>query len=191
MKGTLISIALGLFVGFFIILFVKKENPFVVYKNILAIPFSSKYLFKKLLFQIGVFILLGSSMAIGFKYNVFNIGATAQMLMSFLICYVLIQYKLLPDNPVSKVLLILISLIFGVLVGLLIGLLKIYFNIHEVVSSIFLNYIIFYLIVYIGEKYLPINIAQKGFFIPTLEDDKFSNYIFSPARSSNQYIFVL
>jgi simple sugar transport system permease protein len=144
---TLISIGVGLFVGFLLMFIISPQYSFIGFWYVLIGGFKSGgTAFLESVDLAVPIILTGISVAFAMKTGLFNIGASGQMMIGAL-ASVIFSLKLGFSGRW------VISLIIGMAAGgfwaLISGYLKAYRNVNEVVSSIMLNYIALYLFRYI------------------------------------------
>lgn len=182
--SSLVSIALGLFVGCVIILLVSFFDSSFSFKSalegiqlILFGAFSEgrdetgRLVFGfdtanpgNLLFRATPVIMTGLSVAFAFKSGLFNIGAPGQYIIgassSLIIALSLNTESLSPF--LVWVLAFAGSLVAGALWGMIPGILKAYFSVNEVISGIMSNWIAAKLVAWIFEKSSLRNFSQPG-----------------------------
>lgn len=138
--ATLMSIVIGIFVGFLIMLY-NPSNAFVGLKHLLLGSFNNApKTIGDALFDATPLIMTGLSVAFAYKVGLFNIGAPGQYLMGTLFSLLV---ALNFHGPVGLVWIcaILAGAIGGALWGAIPGLFKAFLNINEVISSIMCNWI--------------------------------------------------
>ena len=155
--SSIISILIGIFVGFLamvIITFVSPNNSFSDALGGLKImfmgPFSSsvtKYVLSNtgnMIFYSVPLIFTGLSVAIAYKTGLFNIGAPGQYIMG-IIGSLLVALYIPSTTRLEGILVWLLALLAGALLGALCGMipgiLKAFFNINEVIVCIMTNWI--------------------------------------------------
>jgi simple sugar transport system permease protein len=149
------AIAIGLFIGFLIIVIINPSESLDVLFTILGAGFIDGISsFGDVLKYATPIILTGLSVAFAFKTGLFNIGASGQIAIGGVCAiYAGVRFVAIPA-PWHWMIAVLFGILGGMLWGALVGLLKAFFNVHEVVSSIMLNYIGMYLSLFIVRNYL-------------------------------------
>ncbi len=140
-KPSFIAIAIGLFMGFLVMLAFNPAQSIPAFIQLLLGGLNQGSTgIGNTLYGAAPIILTGLAVAFAFKTGLFNIGASGQMMIG---AYVSIHIGVLWDLPADiHVFVALLGGIFGgVLWGLVIGLLKALRNVDEVVTSIMMNYI--------------------------------------------------
>ncbi len=155
--SSIISILIGIFVGFLamvIITFISPNNTlsdaFGGLKIMFSGPFSSnitKYVLSNtgnMIFYAVPLIFTGLSVAIAYKTGLFNIGAPGQYIMGT-IGALLVALYIPTTSRIGGVgvwfLALLAGSLLGALWGMIPGLLKAFFNINEVIICIMTNWI--------------------------------------------------
>lgn len=154
--SSVVSILIGVFIGFLVMVFITTINPDVNFssavgglKIILSGPFSSK-ITKFLLANTGnmIFysvplIFTGLSVSIAYKTGLFNIGAPGQYIMGTIgSLYVALTLQVNGTTGFGAWLLaVLVGTMLGALWGAIPGLLKAFFDINEVIICIMTNWI--------------------------------------------------
>lgn len=126
-----------------LILLISKINPLSFWNTIFIQPLSNLVTFSNLVHTFCVLLLTGLAVAITFKYRIYNLGVSGQMMFSAMITYVLavaIAKSGVHTQWITPFL-ILIAIMIGGLSGLIVAVLKTYFKIHEVISTILFNFI--------------------------------------------------
>ena len=137
---------LGLFIGFIILLFINPSNAFdgmaATLKNFFIFSNSGTrlYYFGSTLAKTAPLIVMSLSILFGYKCGLFNIGASGQ----YTIAFVVILFAGLVGN-LPWYLVMLLAMIAGAAYAVITGLLKVFFNVSEVISGIMLNCIALYL----------------------------------------------
>jgi ABC-type uncharacterized transport system permease subunit len=140
-KPSFIAIAIGLFMGFLVMLAFNPAQSIPAFIQLLLGGLNQGSTgIGNTLYGAAPIILTGLAVAFAFKTGLFNIGASGQMMIG---AYISIHIGVLWDLPAGiHVFVALLGGIFGgVLWGLVIGLLKALRNVNEVVTSIMMNYI--------------------------------------------------
>lgn len=141
MVPSLISIGIGLLIGFIVMLFFNPATAVpAFFQLLLGGLLNGSVGIGNTLYGAAPIILTGLAVAFAFKTGLFNIGASGQMMMG---AYVALHIGVLWDLPgMLHWIVALFGGLFGGLVwGLIIGLLKAIRNVNEVVTSIMMNYI--------------------------------------------------
>ena len=166
--SSIISIAVGLLVGFIILLLSNPSEAVHGFEIILKGGFSTgaKGMGQVLYFATPL-ILTGLSVGFAFKTGLFNIGAAGQFIMgAFAAVYIGVKWTFLPA-PLHWIVALIGAAVIGGLWALIPGLLKAYLNVHEVIATIMMNYIGMYmanylikLFIYDSKKGLSLNVAE-------------------------------
>ncbi|MDO4219603.1 MAG: hypothetical protein Q4C78_06450 [Synergistaceae bacterium] len=139
---SLLCIALGFVLGFFILFAISPSNAFEGFTKILQGGF---YMYFKLgntsglsriISQTPMLILGGLSVAIAYKAGLFNIGVTGQYIVGGLGAIYSALVLHLPWYICTMV-----AALFGAIWGVFVGYFKAYFNVSEIISAIMLNWI--------------------------------------------------
>ena len=155
--SSLISILIGVFIGFLAMVIITFINPGNTFsdalqgvKIILSGPFTSniqKYMLTNtgnMIFYAVPLIFTGLSVAIAYKTGLFNIGAPGQYIMGTIgSLYIALSFQ--PATRAEGVLIwilaLLVGTVLGALWGIIPGVLKAFFNINEVIICIMTNWI--------------------------------------------------
>lgn len=133
----LIAVGSALLLGFIITLFVS-EDPVGAYKSFLLGPLSKFNRFGDWIEESITLILVGLSVAIAFKANLFSMGTQGQLVLGALVSGVVALYVPLPT--ILRIPLALIcAMMVGFIWGWIPGYLKAYLNANEIVSTLMLN----------------------------------------------------
>lgn len=139
--SSLMAIAMGLIVGFVVLLI---SNPSAAVGGFQAILFGALTDMKNLgqvLYFATPIIMTGLSVGFANKTGLFNIGAPGQFIMgAYAAVYVGVKWTFLPAF-IHPVVAILAAMLFGAIWGLVPGVLKAYCKVNEVISCIMMNYI--------------------------------------------------
>lgn len=144
--SSILAIAAGVLIGFFIMF---MFNPINSFRGIFLML--GGWLFRdnvlrdvgRWFFTTGPILLTGLSVGFAFKTGLFNIGATGQYTMGLYVAIMVGTYGEVLGS-FQWVVAMLAGMLAGSLVGLINGFLKAKFNVHEVITSIMLNYIVMY-----------------------------------------------
>ena len=141
MKSSLLAIAIGLLMGFIVMLIFNPGQSVQAFIQLLlgGLNQGSQGI-GNTIYRAAPIILTGLSVAFAFKTGLFNIGASGQMMIG---AYVSIHIGVLWNLPVG--IHVIVALLGGILGGIIwggiVGLLKAFRNVNEVVLSIMMNYI--------------------------------------------------
>ncbi len=137
--GTVVSIIMGLVLGFILLLAFNTQFALPGLGRILTTAFSDAKNFTKLLYETTPLILVGLSVGFASKTGLFNIGAPGQYTVGaccgLIAC---IQFGL------PWYVGILFAAVGGAVWGIFPGLFKALFNVNEVITSIMFNWIAVY-----------------------------------------------
>ncbi|RJX26783.1 MAG: ABC transporter permease [Acholeplasma sp.] len=140
-KPSLISIGVGLLIGFIIMLFFDAGDAFPALGTLLIGGFNGGLRgIGNTLYQAAPIILTGLAVAFAFRTGLFNIGASGQMMMG---AYVAIHIGVLWQLPagIHWIVGFLAGMLAGAIWGFIPGILKALSNVNEVITSIMMNYI--------------------------------------------------
>ncbi|WP_308149836.1 hypothetical protein [Spiroplasma sp. AdecLV25b] len=126
-----------------LILLISKVNPLSFWNTIFIQLLSNLVTFSNLVETFCVLLLTGLAVAITFKYRIYNLGVSGQMMFSAMVAYVLAVTIAKSGGHTQWItpFLILVAIVIGGLSGLMIAVLKAYFKVHEVISTILFNFI--------------------------------------------------
>lgn len=174
----LLAISSALALGFIITLFVS-EDPIGAYKAFLTGPFTRFNRFGDWIEESITLILVGLSVAIAFKANMFSLGTQGQLVLGALVSGVIALYVPLPT--ILRIPLALVcAMVVGFIWGWIPGYLKANLDANEIVSTLMLNTIAiklydYLLVFYIKPKDAGYNVSapfpvegQLPSFIPNL-----------------------
>ena len=134
--SSIISIFLGLFVGFIVLLCINAREAPSGFINMLKFGFTDKASVANIFYSCSPILMTGLAVAFAFKAGSFNIGGAGQFMGGATFAFVGAVLWHLPW-PVC----ILLAIMGGAIVGSIPGLLKAFFNVNEVLSAILLNWI--------------------------------------------------
>lgn len=136
-SSSLISILIGLLIGFILLMAINFKHSFLAFGQIVAGGLNDGlYGLGFQLAEAAPLILVGLSITFAFKTGLFNIGAAGQYTVgAFFALFFAIVLKM------PWYVNLLAAIIGGALWGSLPGILKAYFNVNEVISSIMFNWI--------------------------------------------------
>lgn len=144
---SLISIGIGLLIGYIIMLIVDYSSAGRGMTQLLTGAITrGMYSFGNILYQAAPLIGVGLAVAIASKAGVFNIGGSGQF--TFGGCMALVCAHYIDDFVVSPwgfIICLAAGMLAGALWALIPALLKNYFNVNIVVSAIMMNYIAVFL----------------------------------------------
>lgn len=187
-SASILSIFIGLIVGFFILLITNPSNSISGFSSLLTAGFSSTQRIGKVLYGAAPLILVGLSVGFAFKTGLFNIGAPGQYLMG---AFFALVGALVFNLPwwINMILAAFGGMIWGAIVGIFKALL----NVNEVITAIMFNWIGLF-VVNLSIANIPVMLSSThgGFdpsrtanlavvnpsaIIPTLGLDSFSRYL--------------
>jgi general nucleoside transport system permease protein len=144
LKPILISIAVGLFIGFLIMFIFNPAQSFRGFYLLLIGGFKDGFPgFIIVLHKSAPIILTGLAVTFAFRTGLFNIGAAGQFMIGAMAA-ILTAHILNPVSFIGWLIPAMIGGLAGALWGFIPGLLKATRNVNEVVASIMLNYIAAY-----------------------------------------------
>lgn len=134
--ASLLSIIIGIFVGYILLLVFNANFAGKGLDRILTTGVSSLGKLAKVFYQAAPLMLTGLSVAFAFKTGLFNIGATGQYTIgAFCTLTAAIQFQL------PWYLALLCGMIGGAIWGSIPGIFKALFSVNEVITSIMFNWI--------------------------------------------------
>jgi len=134
---VLLAITISLVLGFIITVLVS-EDPVGAYKAFLTGPVSRLNRAGEWIKESITLALLGLSVALVFKAELFSLGAEGQMLLGALVSGVIALFVPLPGYlriPLALIAAMVVSFLYGVIPGIL----KAHLNANEIVSTLMLN----------------------------------------------------
>jgi len=135
-----LAVALTVVSGFFIFLFMGY-NPLLALYHFFISPLTSLYGLSELALKAAPLILIGVGLALGFRANVWNIGAEGQYIIGAL-CAAGIGIAAGPaGGPVVIVLMIVAGIAGGTSWAAVPAMLKTRFSVNEILSSLMLTYV--------------------------------------------------
>lgn len=139
--ASIVSIAIGLFLGFLLLLIFNSAKAGMGFGALLTDGLSGPKKVAKVLYQAAPLILAGLSVAFAFKTGLFNIGASGQYVVGG---FCALYSAIILGMPwyVS----LLFAFIGGMIWGFIPGLCKALFNVNEVITSIMFNWIGLYMV---------------------------------------------
>lgn len=141
LTSSLMAIAVGLLVGFIILLASNPSQALGGFGAILMGGFVDMKNLGQVFYFATPIIMTGLSVGFANKTGLFNIGAPGQFIVgAYAGVYVGVQWKFLP-GATHWIVALIAAMIAGALWGLLPGILKAFCNVNEVISCIMMNYI--------------------------------------------------
>ena len=179
--SSLISILVGIFIGFlfmvFAIVFQKTASPFRGLGFVFGGPFGSSnvgYELGNMLFKTVPLIFTGLSVGIAYKTGLFNIGAPGQFLMGTMGALLVALSINTTGNRFAGVMVwllaIVVAIAFAILWALIPGFLKAQFGINEVIICIMTNWIAANLVSWVYSSLPNLKnpaVGKGGFLIKT------------------------
>ncbi len=153
-KPSLISIGVGLLIGFIIMLIFDAGDALPALGTLLIGGFNGGLRgIGNMLYQAAPIILTGLAVAFAFRTGLFNIGASGQMMIG---AYVSIHIGVLWNLPsgIHWIVAFILGMLAGAIWGFIPGILKAISNVNEVISSIMMNYIAGNLLIIFIMKYV-------------------------------------
>lgn len=139
--ASLLSIVVGLVLGFVLLVLLNPGAAVGGMRAMLATGFSSMDKLGKVLYQAAPLMMCGLSVGFAFKTGLFNIGASGQYTMgAFFSLLCAIQFQM------PWYVCLLAGAVGGAIWGIFPGLFKAYFNVNEVITAIMFNWIGMYLV---------------------------------------------
>ncbi len=188
--ASVVSILIGLLVGYLLLVVFNAPASTKGLFNILTTGFKSTEKFAKVLYTAAPLLMTGLSVGFAFRTGLFNIGASGQYTMGALFALIsAIQFGM------PWYVCILAAMLGGAIWGAIPGLFKALFNVNEVITSIMFNWIALFtvnltlnnmpmmLANYWGASYknktAALASANKGALLPKLGLDEImgSNYM--------------
>lgn len=165
--SSLVVLAIGLLVGFFILLFTNPANALQAFARILTFGFSSMRNIGDVLLGATPIIMTGLSVAFAFKTGLFNIGATGQFAFGGIVAILIgLNFQETPDG-LRIIFALVAATSAGALWGAIPGVLKAFRNVHEVISSIMTNYISMFFVVFLIERYAFLAVENRSASLPS------------------------
>lgn len=144
-KVAVISILIGILLGFLIMVITKPSSSLEGLKRLFIGGFRSKRSIGDVLADAVPIMLTGLAFAFASKTGLFNIGASGQFIVGAV--FALYAARLLTLPPVIHWLVcVLAGVLAGAIWGAIPGILKAFFNVSEVIGTIMMNYIGIYLV---------------------------------------------
>jgi len=140
--AALLAIALGLIVGFIVMLVANPSNAMKGFNSVL---FGGLSRIGDVFYFATPILMTGLAVGFAFKMGLFNIGASGQYTMGM---YFALYVGFMWDLPkgVHWVVAILAGMVGGMIWGFIPGIFKALLNVNEVITSIMFNYIGMYLV---------------------------------------------
>lgn len=150
--SSLISITVGLLVGFLVLLLASPKNAVAGFKAlIIGGFFNGMKSFGDVFYYAVPIILTGVGIGFAFKASIFNIGGSGQFLAgSFCALYVAIQWDL--PGALGWIVPLIAAAVGGALWALIPALLHAYRNVNIIIATIMMNYAGLYLTNFLIKK---------------------------------------
>ena len=135
--AALLAIALGLIVGFIVMLVADPSNAMKGFNSVLLGGLSR---LGDVFYFATPILMTGLAVGFAFKMGLFNIGASGQYTMGM---YFALYVGFMWDLPkgIHWVVAILAGMVGGMIWGFIPGIFKVLLNVNEVITSIMFNYI--------------------------------------------------
>ncbi|MCL2363313.1 MAG: ABC transporter permease [Defluviitaleaceae bacterium] len=164
--SSLVVLAIGLLVGFLIMLISNPSAAWEAFRTILTFGFSEMRSIGNVLQGATPIIMTGLSVAFAFKTGLFNIGATGQFAAGGITAILIgLNFQGTPDG-VRILFALVAATVVGALWGAIPGILKAFRNVHEVISCIMTNYISMFFVVFLIERYAFFPIENRSASLP-------------------------
>ena len=135
-----LSVMMALLLGALLIAF-TGHNPVAIYGSMLKGTFGSSYALSETMVKAIPLMLTGLGVSVAMRMNLWNIGATGQLLMgAFTSTWVALNFQGLPWYLMMPAL-ITAGFLGGGLWGLVAGVLKGLWDISEIITTLMLNYV--------------------------------------------------
>ena len=138
--SPLLALLLTLLSGL-IVFTILGYPPFKALYAFFISPISNSYGVSELLVKASPLILIGLGLAVGFRANVWNIGAEGQLIFGALVGSILPIYFSDSGNPFMMPMMLLMGIAGGVIWAGIPAFLKIRFNTNEILTSLMLTYV--------------------------------------------------
>ncbi len=139
-SASVLSILLGLLIGFVILIAINAGSAFYGIGQLLTYGLSSLGQVAKILYTTAPLMMTGLAVGFAFRAGLFNIGATGQYTVG---AFAAVAVAILLKFPWWAC--VLVAMLGGALWGLFPGLFKALFNVNEVITSIMFNWIALFL----------------------------------------------
>ena len=139
--SSLMAVAIGLLVGFIVLLVSNPSQALGGFSKILIGGFTDMKNLGQVFYFATPIIMTGLSVGFANKTGLFNIGAAGQFIIgAYAAVYVGVKWTFLP-GAAHWIVALLMAMLAGALWGLLPGILNAYRNVNIVISCIIMNYI--------------------------------------------------
>lgn len=139
--ASIISILVGILVGFIILLFIDAGHAGYGLMKIITSGASSMNRIAKVLYQAAPLVMTGLAVAFAFKTGLFNIGASGQYMVGMFCALTAgIQFGM------PWYVCLFAAMIGGAVWGAIPGICKAFFNVNEVITAIMFNWIGLYMV---------------------------------------------
>ncbi|MEZ5838039.1 MAG: ABC transporter permease [Geminicoccaceae bacterium] len=136
----LLAVALTVLVGFFLF-WAMGKNPLVTLYHFFISPVRDLYGVSELCLKAAPLILIGVGLSLGFRANVWNIGAEGQLTMGAIAGGGIALYFWEQDGAFILPLMVVTSILGGMLYASIPALLKTRFGVNEILTSLMLTYV--------------------------------------------------
>ncbi len=138
--SPVLALLLTLLAGLLVFLFMGHPPIKALHAFFIA-PISHSYGVSELLVKASPLILIALGLAMGFRANVWNIGAEGQLVLGAIFGSILPIYFSDSSNPLMLPAMLLLGFIGGMLWAAIPAFLKIKFNTNEILTSLMLTYV--------------------------------------------------
>lgn len=154
--AALISILLGVFFGFIVMLCIKPDAALAGVWELISEGWSTKDNITRVVYTAVPMVFSGLSIAFSFKLGLFNIGITGQVAFGAF-CSICLGL-----SGCNWFVCLLMGALAGAFSGFLVGFFKAKFGVNEVLSGIMLNWILYYVVGLIGKTALPTSFKDRN-----------------------------
>lgn len=184
--NSIISIVLGLLVGFIFMLIINPTEAGYGLFLLLSSGFDPSS-YPQLLQTLSPLILLGLAFAISSRAGIFNIGLSGQAMMGGVFVVLLSNIIVDTSSPAWFILSLLLAIICGAIWGIIPIIIKNYFHVNEVITCIMLNWVAAYFTAFLANLPIVTNFNHtrmnysnlNGLGVPAMTDDFTIAIIFS------------
>ena len=138
--SPVLALVLTLLAGLFVFMFMGHP-PFKALYAFFISPITHSYGVSELLVKASPLILIGLGLAIGFRANVWNIGAEGQLILGAVFGSVLPVYFSVSTNVLMLPAMLIMGMIGGMVWAAIPAFLKVKFNTNEILTSLMLTYV--------------------------------------------------
>ncbi len=138
--SPVIAAALTIMIGFFVFV-ALGENPLVAFYTFFIAPIDSLYSLGELLIKASPLVLIAMGLAVGFRANVWNIGAEGQLTMGAIFSGGIALHFYESESPMLLPAMVFAGALGGMLWSAIPAILRTRFNANEILVSLMLTYV--------------------------------------------------